>query len=89
MRVVKRAEIIGLCRIRRVDLAGLHFELGLAETSAFDEGLICEGDPVSVEVREVSISLVARARHVRIGARSSSSMGFRSSGSCGRSAMMQ
>jgi hypothetical protein len=43
MRVVKKAEIIGFRRICRAHLPRFHFQLSLAETSSFNENVVCEG----------------------------------------------
>ena len=48
MRVVQDTQIIELGRIRRPYLAGLDLEFGLAQTSSFDENLICDAPRVSM-----------------------------------------
>lgn len=42
MGVLENTQVLGLSRVRRADQAGLHREVGLAETTAREKLIICD-----------------------------------------------
>lgn len=78
VRIVENTKVIRLCRVGGANLAWLDFQFGLAKAAALDEDLIYisrDVSPRSGNVRRIECV------DVRLGARSSASIGFLSSGS--------
>lgn len=78
MRIVEDTKVIRLSRVRSANLAGLDFQFGLAKAAALDKDLICDARVVS---KRSGDSGRIEGSDVRLGARSSASIGFLSSGS--------
>lgn len=77
MRIVEDTKVIRLCRVGSANLAWLDFQFGLTKATALDKDLIYTSrdvSPRSSKVRRIGCV------DVRLGARSSASMGFLSSG---------
>lgn len=79
MRVIQRAQVIWLSRIRRADLSRLDLQLRLAQASPFDQDLICNATNVSPDRPPPCARPVSCDSHD--GALSSASNGFRCLGS--------
>jgi hypothetical protein len=77
VRIIEDTKVVRLRRVRSANLARLHFQFGLAKAATLNKDLICNA-------RVVSEGSGGGGRieglDVRLGARSSASMGFRSSG---------
>lgn len=78
VRIVEDTKVIRLSRVRRANLAGLDFQFGLPKATALDKNLICDARMVS---KRSGDSGRIEGSDVRLGARSSASIGFLSSGS--------
>jgi hypothetical protein len=77
VRIVEDTKVIRLRRVRGADLTGLHLQFSLAKTSALDKDLIYHARIVSESSGD---SERIEGSDVRLGARSSASIGFLSSG---------
>jgi hypothetical protein len=78
VRIIEDTKVLRLRRVRCANLARVHFQFGLAKAATLDKDLICDA-------RVVSEGSGGGGRieglDVRLGARSSASIGFLSSGS--------
>jgi hypothetical protein len=77
VRIIENTKVVRLRRVRSANLARLHFQFGLTKAAALDKDFICDA-------RVVSEGSGGGGRieglDVRLGARSSASIGFLSSG---------
>jgi hypothetical protein len=78
VRIIEDTKVVRLRRVRSANLARLHFQFGLAKAATLNKDLICNARVVS----EGSGGGGGRIEglDVRLGARSSASIGFLSSG---------
>lgn len=77
VRIVEHTKVVRLRRVRGANLAGLHLQLGLAKAATLNKDLICKTRTVSERTGD---SVRIEGSDVRLGARSSASIGFLSSG---------
>ena len=77
VRIVENTKVVRLRRVGSADLTRLHLEFGLAKAAALDKNLIYNARTISE--RSGGGGRVERS-DVRLGARSSTSIGFLSSG---------
>ena len=77
MRIVEDTQVVRLRRVGSADLTRLHLQFGLAKAAALDKNLICNARTVS---ERSGGSGRIEGSDVRLGARSSTSIGFLSSG---------
>ena len=77
VRIVEDTKVFRLRRVCGADLTGVHLQFGLAKAAALDEDLICNARIVS---KRSGDSGRIEGSDVRLGARSSASIGFLSSG---------
>jgi hypothetical protein len=78
VRIVEDTKVVRLSRVRCANLTRLDLQFSLAEAAALDEYLICDARVVS---ERSGVGGRIEKFDVRLGARSSASIGFLSSGS--------